>query len=108
MMLVYEVEKSLAVKTYSHPLGEQLEEINTVEELQEIVLEIRKSNWNCSGYYYIQTRNINSTVYDPFPILPCTPLETNPTDTDIGSYYFSVTFPLILITYYIIRKRKNK
>ncbi len=47
MDLVYEVEKSLAVKNYSHPLGEQVEKINTIEELQEIVLEIRKSyrNW---------------------------------------------------------------
>ncbi|MHA1623480.1 MAG: hypothetical protein ACTSVO_15260, partial [Candidatus Heimdallarchaeaceae archaeon] len=41
------MEKSLAVKNYSHHLGEQIEKINTVEELQEIVLEIRKSyrNW---------------------------------------------------------------
>lgn len=72
------------------------------------------SNWNCSGYYYIQTRNINSSVYDPFPLLPCTLTETNPIDNDFGSY-LPVTISLILITialipttYYLIRKRKNK
>ncbi len=47
MDLVYEVEKSLEVKNYSRPLGEQVEDIDTIEELQEIALEIRKSyrNW---------------------------------------------------------------
>jgi len=47
MLKVYELKKSLELKNYSHLLGEQVEEIDTVEELQEIVLEIRKSyrNW---------------------------------------------------------------
>lgn len=49
MTLVYELEKILAVKTYSHPLGEQVEEINIIEELLEIVLEIRKSYSNSSS-----------------------------------------------------------
>ena len=45
------MEKNLTVKTYSHPLGKELEDIHDEITLKEVVLNIRKNyrNWERQG-----------------------------------------------------------
>ncbi|GAF77281.1 unnamed protein product, partial [marine sediment metagenome] len=47
------------------------------------------------------------TVYDPYPLSPCTPPETtSPRDTSISSFYISAIIPLLLLTSIITIKRR--